>query len=96
MKKLREIGLVGIGAVAAVKEKMKSVGKRLIKKGEENEKNFMKKKGKIIGSAKMASKEALAISKKSLMMLEKELKKLEAEAKKAEKSLKVKIKKKRR
>lgn len=92
MGKLREMGLVGIGAIATVREKVK----KLARKGEENEKEFRHCKGKVVSSAKAASKEALAISRKSLLMLEKELKKLEAGAKKAEKSLKVKTKKKKR
>jgi len=92
VSKIREVGLVGIGAVATIKEKLK----RLIKKGEENEKEFMVNKAKIASSAKAASREALAISRKSLIMLEKELKKLEMAARKTEKTLKTKVKKKKR
>jgi polyhydroxyalkanoate synthesis regulator phasin len=95
MGKLRDLELIGIGAAATVRDKVKNVGKKLFKKGADNEKEFMKGKGKIVKDAKAASKEALAISKKSLLMLEKELKKLEVEAKKAEKALKAKVKKKR-
>ena len=88
MSKIKELGLVGIGAIATVKEKVR----KLIRKGEENEKDFMCKKGDVARKAKAASKEALVISRKSLMMLEKELKKLEMVARKTEKAMKTKPK----
>ncbi len=81
-KKLREIGLAGLGLGVTIKERIKCVGKKLIRKGEQNEDMFIAKNKKLKAEAKQVGKDALMISKKSLEMLEKELKKLEAEVKK--------------
>ena len=90
--RIREIGLAGLGLGVTLKEKVRSVGKRLVKKGEANEKRVLSRsKEKLRAGAYLAGKEALIISRKSLHLLERELKKLEAEAKKAGKVVKKKI-----
>ncbi|MDP3728675.1 MAG: hypothetical protein Q8R18_04445 [bacterium] len=93
-EKVRELSLAGLGLAVTVKEKAQSLGRKLIRKGEANEKRILSHpKQKFIAGAHFAGKEALVISRKSLQMLERELKKLEAEARKAEKIVKKTIRK---
>lgn len=92
--KIKEVGLAGLGLAVTVKEKAHSLGRKLIRKGEQNKKILSHPKEKLTAGAHLAGKEALVISRKSLQMLERELKKLEAEAKKAEKMAKKVVKKK--
>lgn len=95
--KIREVGLAGLGLGVTIKEKVKSVGKKLVRKGEANKRILDHPREKIVAGAHFAGKEALVISKKSLQMLERELKKLELEAKKSvKKSSRKKTSKKRR
>ena len=90
--KIREIGLAGLGLGLTIKEKAAYIGKKLVKKGEANEKRILSSsKEKLRERARFAGKEALVISRKSLRLLEKELKKLEVEAKKTGKVVKKKI-----
>ncbi len=84
-KRLRELGLAGLGLAVIVKEKAKNIGRKLIHKGKKNEKRVLSQgKSKLRSGARFAGREALIISKKSLQILEKELKKLEARAKKTQ------------
>ena len=92
-EKIRELGLAGLGLAVTVKDKARSIGRKLIRKGEANEKILSHSKQKFVAGAHFAGKEALVISRKSLQMLERELKKLEAEARKAEKVVKKTIRK---
>ncbi len=87
-EKIRELGLAGLGLAVTVREKAHSLGRRLVRKGEQNKKILNHPREKLVASAHLAGKEALVISRKSLQMLERELKKLEAEARKAEKVIK--------
>lgn len=91
--KIKELGLAGLGLGVTIKEKVEHVGRKLVRKGKENERILQHPKEKLAAGAHFAGKEALVISKKSLQMLEKELKKLEAEAKKAGKVAKRVVKK---
>jgi len=94
-EKIREVGLAGLGLAVTVKEKAHSLGRKLIRKGEANEKRILSHpKEKLSGAAHLAGKEALVISRKSLQMLERELKKLEAEARKAKTVVKKVVKRK--
>ncbi|HII13530.1 MAG TPA: hypothetical protein HA360_00490 [Nanoarchaeota archaeon] len=92
-EKIRELGLAGLGLAVTVKDKARSIGRKLIRKGEANEKILSHSKQKFVAGAHFAGKEALVISRKSLQMLERELKKLEVEARKAEKVIKKTIRK---
>ena len=92
---VREIGLASLGLGVTIKEKVKSLGKKFVRKGEENEKRILSApKEKLRSSARFAGKEALAISKKSLSLLERELKKIKAKTKKVGKAAKKVVKKK--
>lgn len=94
-EKLREVGLAGLGLGVTIKEKIKIVGRKLVRKGEAQEKRILTDpREKIFAAAHSAGKEALVISKKSLEVLKRELKKLEKEAKKASKAAKRVVKKK--
>ena len=91
-EKLREVGLAGLGLGVTIREKVKSVGRKLVRKGEANEKRILSHhQEKLASGAYFMGKEALVISKKSLQILKRELKKLEAEAKKTGKVAKRKI-----
>jgi len=81
--KLRDVGLASLGLGVTIKEKVRDLGRKLVKKGEAHEKRILSSpKEKFVAGAQFAGKEALAISKKSLGILERELKKLEAKTKK--------------
>ena len=74
-EKVRELGLAGLGLAVTVKEKAHSLGRKLLRKGEANEKRILSHpKEKFRAGAHLAGKEALVISRKSLQMLERELK----------------------
>lgn len=92
-KKIREVGLAGLGLAVTVKEKAQSLGRKLIRKGEKNKHVLDHPKQKLSAGAHLAGKEALVISRKSLQMLERELKKLEVEARKVKKGAKKAVKK---
>lgn len=88
-EKVRELGLAGLGLAVTVKEKAHSLGRKLVRKGQANEKRILSQpRQKFVAGAHVAGKEALVISRKSLQMLERELKKLEAQAKKVKKGVK--------
>jgi polyhydroxyalkanoate synthesis regulator phasin len=92
--KIREVGLASLGLGITIKEKVKHIGRKLVKKGEANEKRILSHpKERFAAGAHLAGKEALVISRKSLAMLERELKKLEKEAKKGARVAKKAVKK---